>query len=94
MRHVIFVTLVCVSLAGCGDQRIILRKERDPSQAEPAAPLPVGRYTIIHSPHLQSDTVLLDTSTGTSWQMVSSTPRDPDGTLSWQMMSPPEGRDK
>jgi hypothetical protein len=26
-----------------------------------------GRYVIVHSPHIQSDTVLLDTVTGKTW---------------------------
>lgn len=28
-----------------------------------------GRYIIIHSPHVQRDTVLLDTATGRTWQL-------------------------
>ena len=28
-----------------------------------------GRYVIVHSPHIQRDTVLLDTLTGKTWQL-------------------------
>lgn len=35
-----------------------------------------GRYVIVHSPHLQSDTVLLDTLTGKTWQLQKDTTRD------------------
>ena len=31
---------------------------------------PIGRFTIVHSPHVQRDTVLLDTATGKTWQLV------------------------
>lgn len=30
----------------------------------------VGRWTIIHSPHVQRDTMLLDTVTGQTWLLV------------------------
>lgn len=29
-----------------------------------------GRYVIVHSPHVQRDTVLLDTATGKTWVLV------------------------
>jgi hypothetical protein len=40
-----------------------------------------GRYTIVHSPHIQRDTVLLDTVTGQTWQLVtfSYLPNEPSG---------------
>jgi hypothetical protein len=28
-----------------------------------------GRYVVVHSPHVQRDTVLLDTATGKTWQI-------------------------
>jgi hypothetical protein len=28
----------------------------------------IGRYVIVHSPHVQRDTILLDTVTGKTWQ--------------------------
>jgi hypothetical protein len=37
-----------------------------------APPLPVGRYTIIHSPQVENDTMLLDTSTGHTWRLENS----------------------
>jgi hypothetical protein len=35
-----------------------------------------GRYVIVHSPHVQRDTVLLDTTTGKTWQLTEDTSRD------------------
>lgn len=35
-----------------------------------AQPAQVGRYAIVHSPHIQRDTILLDTATGRTWQQV------------------------
>lgn len=32
-----------------------------------AGPVGSGRYIIVHSPHVQRDTVLLDTLTGKTW---------------------------
>jgi hypothetical protein len=29
----------------------------------------VGRYTIIHSPHVENDTMLIDTATGRTWRL-------------------------
>jgi hypothetical protein len=29
-----------------------------------------GRYVIVHSPHIQSNTMLLDTLTGKTWQLT------------------------
>jgi hypothetical protein len=40
-----------------------------------------GRYTIIHSPEVESDTMLLDTQTGKTWQLVQV--KD-GGPLEWQ----------
>lgn len=45
-----------------------------PAQAGPVgAP---GRYVIVHSPHIQSDTMLLDTATGKTWQLTKFVDRD------------------
>jgi hypothetical protein len=41
-----------------------------------------GRYVIVHSPHIQSDTVLLDTATGKTWQLVQNSNREGEP-LSW-----------
>lgn len=35
-----------------------------------------GRYIIVHSPHVQRDTVLLDTATGKTWQLQTDSSRD------------------
>lgn len=32
-----------------------------------------GRFIIVHSPHVQRDTVLLDTATGKTWQLAQDT---------------------
>lgn len=45
-------------LAGCQDKNPDLQSSH------------VGRYTIVHSPHNQMDTVLLDTATGKTWVQV------------------------
>ncbi len=37
-----------------------------------------GRYVIVHSPHVQRDTVLLDTLTGKTWQLQRNSDRDAD----------------
>ena len=35
-----------------------------------------GRYVIVHSPHVQRDTVLLDTVTGKTWMATQYTSRE------------------
>ena len=42
----------------------------------------VGRYVIIHSPIVERDTMLLDTVTGRTWQLVEETDLN-DGPLAW-----------
>lgn len=37
-----------------------------------------GRYVIVHSPHIQSDTVLLDTATGKTWVLRQDSSRQGD----------------
>ena len=65
------VLLLLVAICGC-DQ---LKPTKAAAQAQaPSAQAPspspeVGRYTIVHSPHVQSDTMLLDTVTGQTWQL-------------------------
>jgi len=34
-----------------------------------------GRYIIVHSPHVQTDTVLLDTTTGKTWRLTQDSSR-------------------
>jgi hypothetical protein len=35
----------------------------------PPPPVVAGRYTIIHSPQVENDTMLLDTATGRTWRL-------------------------
>lgn len=43
-----------------------------------------GRFVIVHSPHIQSDTVLLDTATGKTWQQVQDSSRS---AVYWEPMA-------
>ena len=45
-----------------------------------------GRYVIVHSPHIQGDTVLLDTVTGRTWLLVQDSSRNDDPTY-WTPMA-------
>lgn len=45
----------------------------------------VGRYTIIHSPQTERDTMLLDTTTGDTWQLVTMGKDESDG-MGWQFV--------
>jgi len=58
--------------------------------ATPAPASEVGRYTIVHSPHIQSDTVLLDTVTGQTWQLVQAADLNGDPVI-WQPMDRIDG---
>ena len=40
------------------------------ARVDSSQPVQVGRYTIIHSPEVERDTMLLDTATGQTWQLV------------------------
>lgn len=53
--------ICAIALAGCG------QFENPRNQVESP---PVGRWTIVHSPHVQRDTMLLDTVTGNTWVLV------------------------
>ena len=47
--------------------------------AADASPTPapqVGRFVIYHSPHVEADTVLLDTATGDSWRQETTSGHD------------------
>jgi hypothetical protein len=46
----------------------------------------VGRYAIVHSPHVQRDTQLLDTATGKTWQLVR-LGKDEDAGVGWQSVN-------
>ena len=45
----------------------------------------IGRWTIIHSPQIESDTMLLDTTTGDTWQLVK-LEKDVSMGLGWQFI--------
>lgn len=61
MRHILTLVALSVSTAAF-------------AQAGPVgAP---GRYVVVHSPHVQRDTILLDTATGRTWQLQSDPTRD------------------
>jgi hypothetical protein len=61
------VLLLLVGLCSCDETRApkVARAQEKPKSASD-----VGRYVIVHSPHIQRDTMLLDTVTGQTWQMV------------------------
>lgn len=72
MRNVIGLCLVGLSalaLQGCSK-----------AEAQQASTPANQRYVIVHSPHMQRDTQLLDTTTGRTWQLV----EDKDKNLVWQ----------
>jgi len=70
MRTRFFVACCMALLAGPA------LSQRSSSPAAAPAPTASGRYTIIHSPHLEKDTVLLDTVTGKTWILVEDTSRN------------------
>jgi hypothetical protein len=60
--------ILSLALTGCGE---ISGKGSSGKTVGPASDIgPVGRYTIIHSPLLERDTVLIDTATGKTWSQV------------------------
>ena len=83
MRTAVFLSLVL--LAACDQQG---RGQTDTSAA-PATPrqesFQVGRWAIVHSPHVQRDTTLLDTATGDTWQLVRLGDGD-NSEMGWQYM--------
>lgn len=50
-------------------------------QPEPVDP--VGRYTIIYGPHVQRSTMLIDTQTGRTWNLVT-TGDDENAGYAWE----------
>lgn len=56
--------------------------QADPKQAAQSN-AEVGRWTIIHSPHIQRDTMLVDTVSGHTWQLVRNGSAD-DAPLVWE----------
>ena len=87
MKLTVICALVSAAcLSGCdGPARPPQSSASDSSTSDPARDSPsfVGRFVIVHSPHLEADTVLLDTVTGDTWQETS-----PDGDtkkgVSWE----------
>ena len=61
------VSVGSLALAGCSQPGRTANTERVET-VKPSSE--VGRYTIVHSPHMQRDTILLDTVTGRTWQQV------------------------
>ena len=62
MKHGVCLLFAALPLASCD----ALKSNCNASAAGPA----VGRYVIFHSPHVESDTMLLDSVTGKTWQLV------------------------
>jgi hypothetical protein len=81
MRALVFASMLAFAGPGsCSDQAsaptpssapAAQGKPNDwvPPESTTPAPSEVGRYTIIHSPQIESDTILLDTVTGRTWQL-------------------------
>lgn len=69
-----FLAVCCITLvlAGC-----------DRGKAEQAD---INRYTIVHSPHIERDTQLLDTATGDTWVFVQIEGTDKYPEYSWQFV--------
>jgi hypothetical protein len=67
-------------VAGCGQISPDSTETNDDHDTEAA---PAGRFTIIHSPHMRRDTMLLDTSSGQTWQLVQREPGE-DSDPVWQ----------
>lgn len=76
MRNLLACCMSVLALTGCYQQP---ESKAAPAQSPaslaavtapaPATPSEVGRYVIVHSPHIERDTVLLDTETGQTWQL-------------------------
>lgn len=77
MRYRALSSLALLLLAGC-DQLA----PRQPQTSAKSGTL-AGRFTIIHSPHIQRDTMLLDTATGETWQLVTKG-KSEDSALTWE----------
>lgn len=84
------------AILGCLSALAVL-SSCDAPQPDAPEPSEVGRYVIIHSPQIEADTMLLDTVTGRTWQLVNAgTVKDQE--LLWQPVTaepyngPPPGR--
>jgi len=76
MRYRALPLIVLLLLTGC--DQIASRQAQAPTKNG----VPVGRFTIVHSPHIQRDTMLLDTATGETWELVTKD-KTPDSELTW-----------
>ena len=59
MRLWCAMMLTALGLSGCGHP-----------QGTTSELTTIGRYVVVHSPHIESDTVLLDTATGRTWTLT------------------------
>jgi hypothetical protein len=80
MRAALLLTVVSLTISGC-------------DQLKPVPSLLVGRYTIIHSPQVERDTMLLDTATGDTWQLVN-LGKDENTGQGWQFTAKLDGPPK
>lgn len=96
MRNLITFTTSLLLLTGCYQQpqSNAAGAPPPPNPAAMSAPAPatpsmppseVGRFVIVHSPHIQRDTVLLDTETGQTWILVQLTDVN-DEPAEWEPM--------
>jgi hypothetical protein len=86
MKLVLLLTLAATGLGTCSQDAPTTATVPTNAVAETATPpasVVAGRYTIIHSPLLERDTMLLDTATGRTWQLVNNGPADQE-VLQWQ----------
>ena len=66
-----FAALIISGLALASALAVGLRDHAVAQTAVPVARYDApGRYEIVHSPHLERDTMLLDTETGRTWGLV------------------------
>ena len=99
MRAAIYSVLIAVAVSGCDQSAAPISAKvsasgNESSQSSAVAastPIPpIGRYTIIHSPEVERDTMLLDTATGRTWQLVQVGSGD-NGALAWEAVNRPAG---
>ena len=95
MRHAFALTVLIVLTSGCdqtdttGNSQLGLENSaqpvpeggQPPQRADQAGE--IGRFVIVHSPHVENDTVLLDTVTGKTWLQVENASR---AAILWEAM--------
>jgi photosystem II stability/assembly factor-like uncharacterized protein len=78
MRLIVALLATCVAASAC-TKVAPPQTVSKPSASQllgmdaPTGDGPIGRYVIVHSPHLERDTMLLDTATGQTWTLISVT---------------------